>query len=98
MSTIANIIKLNPLDDVAIATLALPAGSLLEGTDGVRTATEIPGGHKVALRTIQRGDPVHKYGQIIGFATQDIAPGQHVHIQTCLWGMILRGIMRLAKG
>ncbi|GBQ33234.1 altronate dehydratase [Acetobacter fabarum] len=86
MSTIANIIKLNPMDDVAIATLALPAGSLLEGTDGVRTATEIPGGHKVALRTIQRGDPVHKYGQIIGFATQDIAPGQHVHIQNLSMG------------
>ena len=43
----------------------------------VRTA--IPSGHKVALRTIEEGQPVHKYGQVIGVATSRILGGEHVH-------------------
>ncbi|MGH9298309.1 MAG: UxaA family hydrolase, partial [Acidimicrobiales bacterium] len=39
----------------------------------------ILGGHKVALRPVQRGEPVLRYGQMIGFATSDIEPGSHVH-------------------
>src|SRR5262249_29928844 len=37
-------------------------------------------GHKLALRPIHKGEPVLKYGQIIGFASADIAPGSHVHV------------------
>ena len=37
-------------------------------------------GHKIALRPIRKGEAVLKYGQIIGFASQDIAPGDHVHV------------------
>ncbi|GAN68619.1 UxaA family hydrolase [Acetobacter orleanensis] len=86
MSENTRIIKLNPVDEVAIAKVTIPSGSVLEDAGGVRTVTEIPGGHKVALRKIQSGDPVHKYGQIIGFATQDIEPGQHVHVQNLSMG------------
>lgn len=43
------------------------------------TRSFIPGGHKVACRAILPGQPVHRYGQIIGFATQPIYPGDHVH-------------------
>ena len=39
----------------------------------------IPPGHKVAVRAIAAGQPVRRYNQIIGNATQAIAPGQHVH-------------------
>jgi len=39
----------------------------------------IPSGHKVALREIATGAPVHRYGQVIGFASQTITPGEHVH-------------------
>ena len=41
----------------------------------------IPPGHKVATRHVAEGQPVRRYGQIIGFATTDIAPGDHVHTQ-----------------
>src|SRR5436309_5048401 len=47
---------------------------------GVRTLTRIQAGHKVAVRAIAPGEPVHKYGQIIGFALEPIQPGQHVHV------------------
>ena len=30
--------------------------------------------------TIDEGEPVRRYNQIIGFATQAIAPGEHVHV------------------
>jgi len=32
------------------------------------------------------GEPIRRYGQIIGFATIPIAPGQHVHTQNCGMG------------
>src|SRR5439155_935937 len=43
-------------------------------------------GHKVAIKPIAVGEPVRRYGQIIGFATVPIAPGQHVHTQNCGMG------------
>ncbi|NJD01517.1 MAG: D-galactarate dehydratase [Ruminiclostridium sp.] len=37
-------------------------------------------GHKIAVRHILCGQQVIKYGYPIGTATEDILPGQHVHI------------------
>jgi len=34
----------------------------------------------VAVRAHGVGEPVRRYNQIIGFATQLIEPGQHVHV------------------
>src|SRR6267143_6139314 len=53
---------------------------------GVTTVERIPAGHKVATRAIATGEPIRRYGQIIGFATSPIAPGQHVHTQNCGMG------------
>jgi hypothetical protein len=40
-------------------------------------------GHKIALRPIQQGEMVVKYGVIIGEATQSIFEGQWVHLHNC---------------
>ncbi len=40
---------------------------------------EIPAGHKYALKDIDKGEFVIKYGEIIGRATQDIKAGEWVH-------------------
>lgn len=40
----------------------------------------IPFGHKFSLRTIGKGNPVIKYGEVIGYATADIEVGEHVHV------------------
>ena len=37
-------------------------------------------GHKFAMKTINKGQNVVKYGEVIGRATQDIGEGQHVHV------------------
>src|SRR6516162_7109974 len=54
--------------------------------DGVTTVERIPAGHKVAIKSIAPGEPILRYGQVIGFATAPIAPGQHVHTQNCGMG------------
>lgn len=40
---------------------------------------KIPAGHKFALKDINKGEPVVKYGEIIGRATCDIKKGDWVH-------------------
>src|SRR4051794_30053864 len=78
------VIRLHPDDGVLIARSSLMPG--VEVAKGVVTTERIPAGHKVAIRAIPTGEPVKRYGQIIGFATQPIAPGQHVHTQNCGMG------------
>jgi altronate hydrolase len=75
----ASALRLNPNDDVVIATRELAAGTAIPG-EGISTAERIPAGHKVATRAVAAGAPVRRYNQIIGFATRPIAPGQHVHV------------------
>jgi altronate hydrolase len=73
-------IVLKSEDDVAVARAPLEPGTVLED-DGARIEVrqEIRPGHKVARRAVARGGVVRRYGQVIGFATRDIAVGEHVH-------------------
>src|ERR671917_284823 len=73
-------VLLDPHDAVAIAKQPLlPRTELRIANGQVRVAQMIPPGHKIALRAVPQGGEVRRYGQIIGFATKDIAPGDHVH-------------------
>ena len=79
-------VHLHPQDDVAIAKSDLQEGTILRVPGARPPAAErlavrrpIPSGHKVALHAIASGDAVRRYGQVIGFATRDIAAGDHVH-------------------
>jgi altronate hydrolase len=78
-------IRLHPEDDVVIARVELPAGTLIT-KENVRTAVRVPPGHKVATRDVAQGAPVHRYNQIIGFATQSIKAGEHVHVHNVAMG------------
>jgi altronate dehydratase large subunit len=70
-----------PDDDVALAVANLAAGHTVRIDDRTIMLRQlIPAGHKFALRAIIRGEHVRKYGQPIGLATADIAPGEHVHV------------------
>ncbi len=67
-------------DDVALAIEDLAAGRRVDLAGNSITLTQpIPSGHKFAVRLLARGEQVRKYGQPIGRATADIAPGEHVH-------------------
>ena len=65
-------LKLNPKDNVIVAVDPVSPG--IKAQDVAATG-RIPRGHKMAIRPIAKGEPVLKFGQIIGFATEDIAPG-----------------------
>ena len=78
----APLIQLHPADNVGVARRAFEAGTPVEiGGTIVRARADIPSGHKMALMAIAEGEPVLKYGQVIGTATTAIAPGDHVHLQ-----------------
>src|ERR1700733_15178657 len=74
-------VHLRPEDNIAVAARPLSAGLAFQHDDGVVTVSGRIGlGHKVALAPIRKGQAVLKYGQIIGFASKDIAPGDLVHV------------------
>jgi len=65
-------------DNVVILTEKTLAGALPVGT-GTPLERAIAHGHKIARANIAKGQAVLKFGQIIGYATTDIAIGDHVH-------------------
>jgi altronate hydrolase len=67
-------------DDIAVARTSLPAGTTI-AVDGaeVTLVEPVPAAHKIALHRIAAGDVIHKYGEPIGVATREIAPGEWVH-------------------
>ncbi|MCC7041384.1 MAG: altronate dehydratase [Burkholderiales bacterium] len=79
------VVRLHPADDVVIARSQLVGGTKLPG-ENVTVSGLIPPGHKVATRAIKAGAPVRRYNQIIGFASRDIAPGEHVHLNNLAMG------------
>ncbi|MEJ8825144.1 altronate dehydratase family protein [Variovorax humicola] len=74
----ARVIRLHPDDDVVISLDQLVSGTRI-ASENTTVSGLIPPGHKMATRAIQAGAAVRRYGQIIGFASQPIRPGQHVH-------------------
>ncbi|AWV24406.1 Galactarate/altronate dehydratase family protein [Roseomonas mucosa] len=78
------VIRLHPEDGVVIARMVLPPGTTV--APGVRAEKRIPAGHKVAIRPHAKGEAVRRYGQVIGFATRDIAPGEWVHVEEIAMG------------
>src|SRR5580704_7727414 len=71
-------IQVSPADNVAIIVndLGLPAGT--EFPDGLLLNQFVPQGHKVALSDIADGEPVIRYGEIIGTARGDLKRGDWV--------------------
>jgi galactarate dehydratase len=79
-------VKLRPLyvrvdarDTVAII---VNEGGLRTGTrfdDGLTLVEDVPEAHKIALKDIAAGEPIVRYGSVIGFAERAIARGSWVH-------------------
>ncbi len=78
-------IVIHEKDNVATALVPLQAGSTVlvrvQGrVERVKFFAPIPMGHKFALRGIEKGEEVLKYGEPIGRTTARIARGEHVHV------------------
>jgi len=80
-------LKVNDLDNVAtIFASGLTAGMEVEMRDKkghserMTILSNVPYGHKIAIRDISKGEAVTKYGEALGAATSDIKKGDHVHV------------------
>jgi altronate dehydratase small subunit len=79
-------LRLTPHDNVATALRALDEGDVPRLADGPEAfqapqlRDAIGRGHKFALSRIGVGGEIVKYGQVVGIARTDIAPGEHVHL------------------
>jgi (2R)-sulfolactate sulfo-lyase subunit alpha len=49
-------------------------------TLNLSTISDIPIGHKVALKDLESGDTIIKYGVDIGRAVASIKAGEHLHV------------------
>ncbi len=70
-------LRLHPTDNVIVATRIVEKGEV--PAEQVTASVRIMRGHKMAAVKIAKGEPIRKFGQIIGFAKTDIAPGDWVH-------------------
>jgi altronate hydrolase len=78
-------VRLHPGDDVVIARRQIVGGTKVDG-GRVTVRGLVAPGHKVAVRDIRQGEAIRRYGQIIGFASCDIAQGDHVHTHNVSMG------------
>src|SRR4051794_10127733 len=83
----ARTIKLNQADNVAVAIDVIEPGNLAAG---VTASERVMKGHKIAIQPIAKGEPIRKFGQVIGFATKDVAPGAWLHIHNVEMGEFAR--------
>lgn len=72
---------INEKDNVAVALLDIAAGEEIRLVGGgvIVAASEVPYGHKLALRRIPVGEALRKYGESIGRASRVIEAGEWVH-------------------
>lgn len=68
---------LETLEENDTASVVLPSQEVIEQ---VTIRQTVPFGHKLAVKSMAKGDGVIKYGETIGQASTDIEPGEYVHI------------------
>jgi (2R)-sulfolactate sulfo-lyase subunit alpha len=73
-------------DDVGVAAMDLEAGEEIQAVtlDGepvteITLTTDVPLSHKVAMRDMEIKKHVTEYGAPIGYASEAISAGAHVH-------------------
>jgi hypothetical protein len=80
-NTDSRVLILAPDDNVAIAKSDIDAGNALNVMGTAVTLTEkMLTGHKFAFKPVRKGEPIVKYGAPIGVASQDILPGEPMHL------------------
>jgi len=80
MPTPSDVILLHPDDNICVAARNIEDGDTIsvQGSD-FKSRGPIRLGHKIATRATAKGEPIRKYGQIIGLLTEAVEPGDWVH-------------------
>ena len=75
------LLLLSENDNVFTCTAAITKGEPLDCAGVTITAVnDVPVYHKIANAFVPAGGEVYKYGEVIGTASVDIHPGEHVHV------------------
>ena len=70
-----------PGDNVVTVTKDAPVSTIFTvDSDVISVIKDIPFGHKIAIKNIEKGEDIIKYSVKIGVATTEIKKGEHVHI------------------
>ena len=71
---------MKPEDNCATSLTDIPKDDVIQiSGNNIKINHDIPMGHKFALKNLNTGDLIKKYGQIIGIATEDIKVGDWIH-------------------
>lgn len=82
---ISDVIRLDPSDNVVVARVAIAKGVEIP-SENMTTQQDVPLGHKVAARLINKGEAVLKYNTVIGYASEDLPPGTWMHSHNIAFG------------
>lgn len=77
----ARLIKLEEIDTVAIVTEAAQSGDII---DGITLLSDVPQGHKVALKAMKQGDEVIRYGVVLGYVNRNVERGEWINEHTLI--------------
>lgn len=66
----------NGITDGTVVEVRDPRGNMEE----ITVISDVPYGHKIALKPIHKGELIIKYGEEIGMASADIVKGEYVHV------------------
>ena len=85
MRRTAKVIVINGKDNVATALEGLSVGAEVSvefhgRLQKITLLSDIPMGHKFALKDMEEGEAIIKYGEPIGQSTARISRGEHVHV------------------
>ena len=73
-------IKIHNSDSVAVAVEPLKVGETVTvNGESITLLSDIPAGHKFALKDILEGENIIKYAYPIGHAKADVKRGEHIH-------------------
>lgn len=80
-------IMIHPLDNVAVALEPIEKGERIPLNGSVTALEDIQRGHKIALKPLEKGEQVIKYGCPIGFAREAIPVGAWIHTHNVRTGL-----------
>lgn len=76
-----DVIQMNDQDNLATALRDIRKGEVIKIKEkNITVNCDIPKFHKLAIADIPRGAPAYKYGESIGFVTEDVHTGDYVHV------------------
>ena len=78
------VIRLHKNDNVVVARRNIEIDEYVSN-ESLKTHAQVPAGYKIATTLIKQGEPIRKYNVVIGFATEDIMPGEVAHTQNIVF-------------